>query len=85
MLFADAGRHGGAEQHRIHLDARAPQRIFDDVEIDRIDVDGLERRFIGFNNCGEHGAGSLTRRYGADQYIAEGVDLAVVAGQDQRG
>ena len=37
VLLADAGRHRGAEQHRVHLDARVAQRVLDDVERDRVD------------------------------------------------
>jgi hypothetical protein len=34
VLFADAGRHGGAEQHGVHFGAGVAQGILDDVERD---------------------------------------------------
>ena len=37
VLLADARAHRGAEQHRVHFDARVAQRVLDDVERDRID------------------------------------------------
>ena len=52
-LFADAGRHRGAHQSRVHLDARVAQGVFDDFERYRVDWNRLERRVIGLNDsCG---------------------------------
>ena len=52
-LFADARRHRGADQSGVHLDPGVAQGIFHDVEGDRIDLDLVERSFVGFNNlCG---------------------------------
>ena len=51
-LFADARRHGGPHQSRIHLHSSIAQRVFNDVERDRIDGDRLERLRIGFNEAG---------------------------------
>ena len=52
-LFPDAGRHRGAHQSGVHFDAGVAQRIFHDVEGDRIDCDLVERRAVGFDNlCG---------------------------------
>ena len=39
MLLADDGAHRRAEEHRVHLEARALQRALDDVEGDRVDLD----------------------------------------------
>ena len=39
VLLADAGRQGGAEQHLVHLVAGVAQRVLDEVEGDRVDVD----------------------------------------------
>ena len=44
VLFPDARRHGGAEQHRVHLEARIEHRVLDDIQGDRINLDPLERR-----------------------------------------
>ena len=53
-LFADAGRHGGAHQRRVHLDAGVAQRVLDDVERDRVDRDLAERGGVGFDDGGGH-------------------------------
>ena len=55
VLLADAGAHGGAEQHRVHFDARVAQRVLDDVERDRIDGHALERRRLGLDRSCWHG------------------------------
>ena len=49
VLLADARRHRGAEQHRVHLDAGVAQRVLDDVERDRIDGPALEGRWLGLD------------------------------------
>ena len=44
VLFADHRRHGGAEQHRIHLVAGVAQRVLDEIERDRIKPAAFARR-----------------------------------------
>jgi hypothetical protein len=39
VLLADDRRHRAAEQHRVHLEARVAQRVLDDVERDRVDLE----------------------------------------------
>ena len=53
-LFADAGRHGGAHQRRVHFDAGIAQRVLDDVERHRVDRDLGEGGGVGFNDLGGH-------------------------------
>ena len=53
-LFAYTRTHRGAEQHRVHFDADVSERILDDVDRDRIDVDSLERSRVCFNDCCWH-------------------------------
>ena len=54
-LLADTGRHGSADQRGIHLNARIPQRILDDVERNRINRPPLERGLVGLDDGGAHG------------------------------
>ena len=54
-LFADTGRHGGAHKGGIHFNARVAQRVFHDVEGDRINGHLLERRGVGLNDRCRHG------------------------------
>ena len=54
-LFADAGRHGGAHQRGVHFDAGVAQRVFDDVERDRINGLLFEGGVVGLNDGGGHG------------------------------
>ena len=42
VLLADHRAHGGAEEHRVHLEARVAERVLDDVERDRVDLDGRD-------------------------------------------
>ncbi len=56
VLFANARRHRGAEQHRVHLGARVLQRVLDDVERDRIDIDLAERPGVRLDDGGWHRA-----------------------------
>jgi len=39
VLLADHRAHGGAEEHGVHLEARVAERVLDDVERDRVDLD----------------------------------------------
>ena len=39
VLLADHRAHRAAEQHGVHLEARVAERVLDDVERDRIDLD----------------------------------------------
>ena len=42
VLLADPWRERGAEQHLVHLVARVAQRVLDQVERHRVDVDLLD-------------------------------------------
>ena len=53
-LLADARRHGGADQRRVHLDPRVAKRILDDVERHRIDHNRVERGGVALNDLGRH-------------------------------
>ena len=64
VLLADAGRHRGAEQHGVHLSTRIAQRVFDDVERDRVELDRLERGAVGLDDSGGHGCVLFVKRSG---------------------
>ncbi len=53
MLFADAGRHGGAEQHGVHLVARALRSALSRMSsVIGSSVDLPEGRGVGFDDAG---------------------------------
>jgi hypothetical protein len=52
VLLADAGRHGRAEQHRVHLVAGVAQGVLDDVDGDRVDGDRVETAGVGLDDGG---------------------------------
>ncbi len=53
-LFADARRHGGAHQRRVHFDAGVAQGVLDDIEGDRIDLLRREGGVVGLDDLGGH-------------------------------
>ena len=55
VLLADAGRHRGTEQHRIHFEARISERAFNDVDRDGVDGGLAVRRVIALDDAGGHG------------------------------
>ena len=54
VLLADARRHRGAEQHRVHLIAGIAQGTLDDVDGDRVDLDLLHALLVALDNCCGH-------------------------------
>ncbi len=54
VLFADARRHSGAEQNRVHLIAGIAQGVLDDIQGDRIQIRLPERRRVGLDNLCWH-------------------------------
>ena len=71
-LLADTGRHGRAEQHRVHLPARVQHRILDNIERDRIQIDRLKRFGFRLYYCCWHFY-QLRLSVRCDQKVAEGV------------
>ena len=55
-LFADARRHCGPHQRRVHLNPRIAHRVLYDVERNGIDVDACEWRLVGLNDLRGHQA-----------------------------
>ena len=54
VLLADAGRHGRAEQHRVHFETGVAQGALDDVDGDGIDLHLLHRLLVALDDLGGH-------------------------------
>jgi hypothetical protein len=62
VLFADARGQRGAEQHLVHLVAGVAQRVLDDVQGDRVDVDLRHRLGRGLEYLGHQSStGRISR------------------------
>ena len=84
VLLADARRQRGAEQHLVHLVAGVAQRVLDQVEGDRVDVDAARAASVAVSMIRAMAQPS-GRVDGTDEEAAGRVHGGRVPGQDQGG